>query len=290
MTTTDRVALDVVRSLVRVRRWERVALAATVALAGGCGDDAATMPDAATIDTMPDIDASACATGTFPMSLTFRQDAFTGPALAGVHGCVITHPEIPCGDTGIDGSWSFCAPENSEIAISAEKPNYMPIIVSRVTSTSQPSDIRARILTLNAPNCVIWGSAGASCPPSTSDPGGLLHIGVRENMPGVDAGLTSPPGYPAPIGDAVVTLEPAPLLGPFYPVNGMVDPTLTATHPSNGNALAADVTEGNQQIVRITKTGQTCHAFAYDAWPAGDGAIRVPILRGFRSFAAVTCE
>lgn len=287
---SKRVAWEVVWTM--ADRGRRCVLSGALLLAVGCGDDASVSHDAMPMpDTMVGADAASCAAGTFPMSVTFRMDSFTGPALADVEACVITHPDIPCASTGIDGTWSFCAPANSEIAISAQKAGYMSVILPRVTGTSQPTDNRARIFVLNAPNCTPWTSGGASCPPSTSDAGGLLWIGARENMPGVDAGLNSPPGYPAPLGDVVVTLDPPASVGPFYIVNGVYDASLTATHAAAGNALAGGVTEGDQQIVRLAKPNQSCHAFAYDAWPGPEAqTVRVPIRRGFRTFAAVTCE
>jgi hypothetical protein len=261
-----------------------------VALAA-CGDDA----DRVSVDAMqvPDaiVDAPACTAGTHGWTINFREDSPLGPGLANVHTCVLTHPQIPCTDTGVDGNASICVPDNSEIAISAEKADHMPIIHSFVTSISQPMDLRARFISLNVPSCAVWSSGGVSCPPSATDAGGMLWIGARVNDATNQNGPTTPYGYPDPLGDVVVELMPAAQIEPFYLVNGLKDPNLTATHPSAGNALAGDVTEGDQQIVKLTRAGSTCHAFSYNAWPGPTAeTIRVPIRRGFRSFAAVTCD
>jgi hypothetical protein len=249
-----------------------------------CSDDAPLAPDAgADSDIDAAVEPATCAAGSFAWTTKFRDGSITGPAVAGVHACVITHPSIPCTDTAIDGTWTFCAPAVSEIAIAYEKSGYMPAIRPFVTGTAQPPHARARNLVLRVPDCEMWSSGGAACPPSTSDAGGLLWVGARENDFDADE-------FPGPLGDVSIALDPVAMIGPFYGVT-TADPTLVATDPANGNALAADVTEGDQQLVTITRPDQVCHAYAYHAWSGtAAGTIRVPIRRGYRTFAAVTCE
>jgi hypothetical protein len=272
--TINREAWDVMRTGARTLLM--------VAAVGGCGDDGNITPDAQ--ETPADApEVTGCAAGSFTWSFTFHEGSNTGPAVVGVHACVLTHPSIPCGDSGLDGSWTFCAPENSEMAVAYEKAGYMSAIRTYVTGTTQPTKLRATTLVMRLPDCALWSSAGAACPPSATDPGGMLWIGAREYDVNAELLLV-------PIGDVSISLSPASLIAPFYGV-GTADPNLTGTHPGNGNATAADVLEGDQQLVTITHPTRTCRGYDYHAWagPTAD-TIRAPIRRGFRTFVPVTCE
>lgn len=247
--------------------------------------DGGTNEDASGPDTGGEDAGFSCAAGEVALSLVFRAMDYQGAPLEGVHACVVTHPEIPCVDTGADGRWNLCAPASAELAITYEKPGFMPTLTALTTGTDPSAYYRDNNLRMSAESICAhpWDEIGEQCPPTTK---ALLFVKAVVDEPESE-------NLPAPLGGVTMTLSPAAEIGPFYEKEfGLADFDATATHAGNGNMFAAGVTPGDDQVVGLSHaTLSSCKGHLAMSWPGSTpGTIRVPIRAGFRTFATVTCN
>jgi len=248
-------------------------LGAALAACGG-GGGGMLAPDAA----LPDAPQPACSATEFPWTTIVHDGTANGPALSGVHVCMINGATSTCTDTAIDGKWEFCAPNNSEIIVTLEKDGYMPGLSPITTGTSQPAagrDFSALPLTTACPNT--WAKMGLECPPTTS---GLLFLAARDN---VEMGIS---------GIVIDAATPQPAQTAYGSTTGDVDTSLTAS-TTNGNIYMGTFPSADVVVSLHKDTTTSCHGRSLFAWTLtapGPNMVRVPVRPGFRTYALVTCE
>jgi hypothetical protein len=269
----------------KVTGWCGIALG-THGLLGGCADDDSAAADGgagAGGDAGAGGMGFSCPAAEVPVPLTFHSSDYDGPALEGVHACIANHPAIPCVDTGSDGAWNLCAPAGAELAITYEKPEFMPTLVALTVGTASPTHYRALHLRMSPESFCSdpWDEVGVTCPPVDS----LLFVKAVEDD-------VESEHLPGPLGDVTVTLEPPAELGPFYAnAAGKSDLDATATHALNGNAFAAGLVPGDDQLVTLTHPTQSCRGHLAGSFiGSSPNTLRIPTRAGFRTFVVVTCE
>jgi len=271
---------------------EGLVVAWWIAVVAGCGGGTGGEPDAALPDAaQPDAGYAACPAGQVRWPMTLHDDVLTGPAIAGVHGCLrdptdpsrLLPPEADaCGDSDASGVWAPCVPADSDVVFSFDATGYAPTIYPIHTIDGPPNRGRWTdfILKPEGPVETFWQMMGVDYPPTTQ---GLVWIRTCLNYP--DA-----PQLPPGLGDVAASFDPVAARGPMYTdASDVYDPTATADSIFRPNIWAALDPDPGQTLTLSHPTLTTC-GHLDGGWETGDPTtMRLPIVAGYRTYVLVVC-
>lgn len=189
--------------------------------------------------------------------------------IAGAEICFVSHLDIPCTQTGADGSYSIDLPAKTKVEVEVVKDGFISVRSNFVTRDTD-SSISAQMFQPGAVEAA-FQLAGATYDEAK---GGLL-VRVYDPAKGQTVGLAG----------VAIDLEPSDGEGPFY-LDGLTFNTAATATTTVGNALFSVLED---KTYKVSFTSETHDCKGTFLWKSPDGRVEAIVKPGFATYLYADC-